>query len=117
MKNKYTPSFNLKGQVAVGFGGTSGIGKAIALGLAESEAHVIPIGRRKSLTKKTVKEINFLKRDSLEISIDVADTTALQHVAKTVYKKFNSIDIMVCSAGTHLKKPSVGGGHLASGKY
>ncbi|MGB9510281.1 MAG: SDR family NAD(P)-dependent oxidoreductase, partial [Candidatus Acidiferrum sp.] len=63
--------FDLDGRVAVVIGGTSGIGRTIALGLAEAGADVVPSGRREDMVESAAKEIETLGRRSLRKCADV----------------------------------------------
>jgi NAD(P)-dependent dehydrogenase (short-subunit alcohol dehydrogenase family) len=67
------PAFDLTGRVAVVVGGTSGIGRAIALGLAQAGADVVPTSRRSEQVETTAREIRELGRGSLEVVSDVTD--------------------------------------------
>src|SRR3989344_3581496 len=94
-------------KVAVVVGGTSGIGRAIAIGLAQAGAHVVPTARRESLVKQTVQEIILLGRNSISVTSDVENRKSLESMVKKVIKKFGQIDILVNSAGRTLKVPTV----------
>jgi len=91
--------FDLTGRVAVVVGGTSGIGQALARGLAEAGADVIPTGRRTDLVEAAAKEIEALGRRSLRISSDVLDRTSLQTLLDAAVAKFGKVDILVNAAG------------------
>ena len=64
---------DLNGKVAVVVGGSSGIGKTIAVGLAQAGADVVPSARRIELVKALADEIESLGRRSLRVTCDVAD--------------------------------------------
>ena len=70
--------FDLSGRVAVVTGGTTGIGHAIALGLAEAGADVVPSSRRMEQVEKAAAEIEALGRRSLRVTSDVLDRSSLQ---------------------------------------
>ena len=91
--------FDLTGRVAVVVGGTSGIGQALARGLAEAGADVIPTGRRTDLVEAAAKEIEALGRRSLCISSDVLDRSSLQALLDAAVAKFGKVDILVNAAG------------------
>jgi len=57
---------SLEGKRALVFGGTSGLGKAIAIGLAEAGADVVPVSRRAEEVRKTAEEINALGKRTFE---------------------------------------------------
>ena len=94
--------FNLSGKVAVVTGGTTGLGRAIALGLAAAGAEVVPTSRRHSLVDQTATEIEQCGRRSLRVASDVLDRASLQHLHEAVLQAFGKIDILVNAAGiTH----------------
>src|SRR5207248_8958609 len=72
----YAP-LDLTGKIAVVIGGTSGIGRAIAHGLAEAGADVVPTSRRAEQVDSAAKEIEEPGRRSLRISSDVSDRSSL----------------------------------------
>ena len=75
----YAP-LELNGKVAVVIGGTSGIGRAIAHGLAEAGADVVPTSRRTEQVEAAAKEIEERGRRSLRVVSDVSDRASLQRV-------------------------------------
>ena len=99
--------FDLTGRVAVVTGGTTGIGRAIALGLAEAGADVIPSSRRAEQVNKAAAEIEALGRRSLRIPSDVLDRASLQALHDAVLAKFGKIDILVNAAGVTHKAPTL----------
>ncbi len=98
--------FSLEGKTALVVGGTSGLGKAISLGLAASGANVVPTGRRPGEVSKTAEEIRRLGAKSLEAAGDATDRKSLQQVIDKVVGEFGAIDILVNSAGMTKKGPS-----------
>ena len=66
-------TLELNGRVAVVIGGTSGLGRAIALGLAEAGADVVATGRRQELVREVGAEIERLGRRSAPIPVDVLE--------------------------------------------
>jgi len=101
------PGLDLTGRTAAVIGGTSGIGKAIALGLADAGADVIPTGRRTNLVHEVVREIEGRGRRSLAITADVASTDSIQTFADSVIRKFGKIDILVNAAGITVRRPTL----------
>jgi NAD(P)-dependent dehydrogenase (short-subunit alcohol dehydrogenase family) len=81
---------DLTGKVAVVFGASSGLGKAISLGLAEHGAHVVPAARR-----------------SVEFPSDVADRASVRRLRDLVLADRGRIDILVNAAGQTFRKPTV----------
>jgi NAD(P)-dependent dehydrogenase (short-subunit alcohol dehydrogenase family) len=98
---------DLKGKSAVVIGGTSGIGRAISLGLAEAGADVAPTSRRLDQVESTAREIEALGRRSLRATSDVTDRASLQGVLNAAVKDFGKVDILVNSAGRTKKAPTV----------
>jgi NAD(P)-dependent dehydrogenase (short-subunit alcohol dehydrogenase family) len=97
----------LNGKTAVVIGGTSGIGRAIAHGLAEAGADVIPTSRRQKQVDSAATEIEELGRKTLRIASDVADRGSLQNLLDESVKAFGKVDILVNSAGTTKRTPTV----------
>ena len=97
----------LNGKVAVVVGGTSGIGRAIALGFAEAGADVVPTSRRAEQVETTAKEIEERGRRSLRVTSDVSNRDSLEHVLSEVVGAFGKVDILVNSAGTTKRAPTL----------
>lgn len=91
--------FDLSGRVAVVIGATSGIGRALALGLAGAGADVVATGRRKSLVDEVASEVERLGRRTLRVAADVADQDALTRVRDACEKQLGPVDIMLYAAG------------------
>src|SRR5207253_2317448 len=71
---------SLEGKKALVFGGTSGLGKSIALGFAEAGADVVPVSRRSEEVSKAANEIRALGRRTLELTADVTKREDIQRV-------------------------------------
>jgi len=94
--------FDLSGRVAVVTGGTTGLGHAITLGLAEAGADVVPSSRRMEQVGIVAGEVEALGRRSLRVSSDVLNRASLQALHDAVLKEFGKVDILVNAAGvTH----------------
>ena len=100
-------ALDLSGRVAVVVGGTSGIGRAIALGFAEAGADVVVSGRREELIDTVAKEIEAKGRRSLRQPADVADRASLETLRDRVVAEFGKVDILVNSAGTTKRRPTL----------
>ena len=98
---------DLTGKSAVVIGGTSGIGRAIALGMAEAGADVAPTSRRLDQVEATAREIEALGRRSVRATSDVTDRASLQGVLDAAVKDFGKVDILVNSAGRTKKAPTI----------
>jgi NAD(P)-dependent dehydrogenase (short-subunit alcohol dehydrogenase family) len=101
------PGFDLTDRTAVVIGATSGIGKAIALALADAGADVVPTGRRAKLTKEVAREIKARGRRSLAIAADVSDQDSLQALADATLEEFGKVDILVNAAGRTVRRPTL----------
>src|SRR5918994_6514549 len=91
--------FDLSGRVAVVIGATSGIGRTLALGLAQAGADVVATGRREALCDEVAGEIEGLGRRTLRVAADVADQEALARVRAECERQLGAVDIMLYAAG------------------
>ncbi len=103
----YYKGLSLDGQKALIFGGTSGLGRAIARGFAEAGADVVPVSRRIEEVQKTAAEIRALGRKTLEISADVTRREDVERVIDLMKTEMGRIDILVNSAGVTKRGPSL----------
>ncbi|HEX9929425.1 MAG TPA: glucose 1-dehydrogenase [Pyrinomonadaceae bacterium] len=97
----------LNGKTAVVIGGTSGIGRAIAHGLAEAGANVVPTSRRMEQVEAAAGEIEERGRHSLRLTSDVSDRASLQTVLDETVAAFGKVDILVNSAGRTKRAPTL----------
>lgn len=97
--NKY-PWVTVEGKNAVVIGGTSGIGRAIALGMAEDGADVIATSRDEASVSEIATEIRNRGRSTTEITCDVTDSDSIAALAETAMETFDDIDVLVNSAGS-----------------
>jgi len=103
----YYQGLSLDGRRALVFGGTSGLGKAIAVGLAQAGADVAPVGRRLEEVRKSAEEVRAQGRRTLEVSADVTRREEVQAVIDAMTKDWGGIDILVNSAGVSKRVPSL----------
>ena len=99
--------FNLAGRYAVVVGGTSGIGRAIALGLASAGADVVASSRSAESVDSMAEMLEALGRKTLRVLSDVTDRRSLQSLHDTVKSHFGRIDILVNSAGITQRIPTL----------
>ncbi len=102
-----TNPFSLEGKTAVVTGGTSGIGRAISIGLAKVGADVVATGRRQQQVDEAAAEIETLGRKSLRIAADVGDRSSLEKLAAVVLETFGKVDILVNCAGIIKRTPTL----------
>jgi NAD(P)-dependent dehydrogenase (short-subunit alcohol dehydrogenase family) len=100
-------SLELNNKIAVVIGGTSGIGRAIAHGLADAGADVIPTSRRAEQVDVAATEIEERGRRSIRVASDVSDRESLQRVLDEAVKAFGKVDILVNSAGRTKRAPTL----------
>jgi NAD(P)-dependent dehydrogenase (short-subunit alcohol dehydrogenase family) len=98
-----TNLFDLSGRVAVVIGATSGLGRAIALGLDEHGAAVVPTGRRREQLESVCDEIGTAVRRTT----DVTSRESIDALRDAVLNHFGRIDILVNAAGYTFKQPTV----------
>ncbi|MGI4830585.1 MAG: SDR family NAD(P)-dependent oxidoreductase [Janthinobacterium lividum] len=91
--------FSLEGKCAVVIGGTSGIGRALALGLAGAGADVVAAARSEEATAAVAEEIRSLGRRTLAQTVDVSSRTSIEQLRAAVLKEFPKVDILVNCAG------------------
>lgn len=90
---------DVNGKVAVVVGGTSGIGRALTLGLAEAGADVVATSRRVDQVRETQALIQAVGRRSLAVTSDVGDCASLERVLTETVAKLGNVDILVNCAG------------------
>ncbi len=99
--------FDLTGRVAVVMGGTSGIGRTIALGLAEAGADVVASGRREALVHEVADAVEKAGRRSLRQTVDASNRQSIDRFRDAVMKDFGRMDILVNAAGQIFRKATV----------
>jgi NAD(P)-dependent dehydrogenase (short-subunit alcohol dehydrogenase family) len=102
----YQP-LNLEGKVAVVVGGTSGLGRAMAVGLAAAGADVVPCSRRLDAAEPVALEVERQGRRSLRVAVDVASRESLVEVREAVLAAFGHVDILINSAGRIRRTPAL----------
>lgn len=97
----------LDGKVAVVIGGSSGIGRTLARGLAEAGADVVPSARRLELVNAVAAEIESVGRRSLRVSCDVGDRGSLEKLLQASVLAFGKVDILLNAAGFNQRAPTL----------
>jgi len=88
-------------------GGTSGIGRAIAHGLAEAGADVVPTSRRAEQVEAAAQEIEARGRRTARITSDVADKSSLEALRDQSIAALGQVDILVNCAGRIKRAPTI----------
>jgi NAD(P)-dependent dehydrogenase (short-subunit alcohol dehydrogenase family) len=98
---------DLSGRVAVVIGGTSGIGRALAHGLAQAGADVVPSSRREEQVNAAASEIEALGRKTIRCTSDVSDRESLQELLEKSVQDLGKVDILINCAGTTKRTPTL----------
>ena len=96
---------DLKSRTAVVIGGTSGIGLALAEGLALAGANVVPTGRRTQHVQAAVHMVEKVGRQSLAMTCDVTRRDELERLLEASLAKFGAVDVLVNCAGMTQRTP------------
>lgn len=98
---------SLEGRVAVVIGGTSGIGRALSLGLAAAGADVVSTGRRAQQVDEVAGEIEALGRRSLRQPTDLGKRSEIEALLSSTLAAFGHVDILVNCAGKIKRSPTL----------
>jgi len=99
--------FDLTGQIAVVIGGTTGIGRAMALGLADAGADVVASSRRLEQVNDVANELESRGSKTLHITSNVLDRSSLQLLCDRVVEHFGRVDILINCAGMIRRAPTL----------
>ncbi len=91
--------FDLTGRVAIVTGGNGGIGRGIAIGLAEAGATVAVFGRNDDKNGRVLEELKAIGARSLAMNVDVTDRDGLEPAFQRVERELGGVDILVNNAG------------------
>lgn len=99
--------FNLENKTAVVVGGTSGIGRALSLGLADAGVDVIASARRQQNVDEVAAEIESRGRRTLRLPSDTCDRTSLEKLLNATLQEFGKVDILINCAGKIKRTPTL----------
>lgn len=97
---------DLTGRVAVVMGGTSGIGRKLAAGLAAAGVDVAPTGRRESLVKEACQEIEAGGGKAFAKACDIGSRESIDAFRDAVLAHFGRVDVLVNAAGQTFRRPT-----------
>jgi len=97
--------FDLSGRVAIITGGSVGLGRQMADGLAEMGANLVLCARKKERCEHAAAELQAAGVKVLALACDVKDPASIQKVADAALEKFGRIDILINNAGTSWGAP------------
>src|SRR5216117_2066142 len=98
---------DLSGRTAVVIGGTTGIGRALTLGLAQAGADVVPTSRRKDAVDEAAALVEAAGRRTLRVTSDVADHASIAALLAAALEHFGKVDILVNCAGRTKRTPTL----------
>lgn len=99
--------FDLSDRVAVVTGSSKGIGKAMALGLADAGANLVIVARTEEDIKQTVSEIEAKGRKAIGIATDIKKKEDIDNMVEETIAAFGKIDILVNNAGMNIRTPAL----------
>lgn len=106
-KGQFLDKFLLSGKVAIVTGGSRGIGRSIALGLAEAGADIVLASRKLPDLEATAQEISRMGRKALPVVANVRHLPEISSLVKRAADEFGHVDILVNNAGTNPSFSSV----------
>jgi NAD(P)-dependent dehydrogenase (short-subunit alcohol dehydrogenase family) len=99
--------FRLDGKVAIVTGGNRGIGRAVAVGLAEAGGTVVIAARDAERNEDAVAQLAALGVPALAVTTDVTDRNALTAMRDQVLDRFGHIDVLINNAGVGIHGESL----------
>jgi len=102
---KTSQIFDLTGRVAIITGGSVGLGRQMADGLAEMGASLVLCARKKERCLRAASELQAAGAQVLALACDVRDPASIQGVADATLERFGRIDILINNAGTSWGAP------------
>jgi NAD(P)-dependent dehydrogenase (short-subunit alcohol dehydrogenase family) len=99
-------ALDITGRVAVVIGGSSGIGRVLAVGFAEHGAVVVPSGRRLGHVEEACREVEAAGSRTLAQAVDVQSRESIEALRDAVLERFERVDILVNAAGFTVKQPT-----------
>ena len=100
-------SYRLDSQVGIVTGSANGIGRELAIGLAEAGADIViadlPVQRANA--EDTARNVQRLGRQALTLDLDVTSLHSIEAVVETTVREFGKLDFLVNNAGTNIRKP------------
>ena len=93
--------FSLEGKVAIVTGGSRGIGRAIAIGLAEAGANVSIAARKPESLEEAVQAVEKTGQKAIGVATNVRDMDSIQSLVNETQSQLGRVDILVNNAATN----------------
>jgi 2-dehydro-3-deoxy-D-gluconate 5-dehydrogenase len=97
--------FSLDGKTAFVTGASRGIGRGVAVSLAQAGADVALVGRDTAALEETLQAVTGLGRRALALPADVTNAASVEAAVASACREFGKLDILVCNAGVQKLKP------------
>jgi NAD(P)-dependent dehydrogenase (short-subunit alcohol dehydrogenase family) len=97
--------FDVTGRVAIVTGGSAGLGRQMAQGLAEMGANVVLCARRKERCEQAAEELRQIGAQALALGCDVRSPDQIRSAVEATISQFGRIDILINNAGTSWGAP------------
>jgi NAD(P)-dependent dehydrogenase (short-subunit alcohol dehydrogenase family) len=97
---------DLTGRVVAVIGGTSGLGRELAIGLASAGADVVPTGRREAMVEEVCAEVERAGGQTLRRVCDIGSRGSIDQFRDSVLAKFGQVDVLLNAAGQIFRKPT-----------
>jgi NAD(P)-dependent dehydrogenase (short-subunit alcohol dehydrogenase family) len=101
------PDFRLDEQVAIVTGASTGIGRGVALALANAGAHVVVTSRATERAEPVAAEIRALGRKALPVAVEITSLESIDALVAAVEERFGRIDILINNAGINIPELAV----------
>jgi len=101
------PSYRLDGQVGIVTGAANGIGKELAIGLAQAGADIVigDLPAQREQAEDTARQVRCAGRQALVLDLDVTDLASIEAVVSKTVAEFGKLDFIVNNAGINIRKP------------
>lgn len=99
------PEMKLNGKLALVTGASKGLGKAVALALAEAGARLVLVSRDQDLLARAAQEVRSKGGSADVIAADVSDESQVKEMEQDFVRRFGRLQILVNNAGINLRKP------------
>ena len=97
----------LSGKTVIVTGASRGIGKAIAIALGREKMRLALLARSTDQLQKVVDEVHAVGGEAIAVSCDLTNPAAVEASLKSVFRHFESLDVLISNAGIFLEKPIV----------